>query len=276
LVGFIALTESLFLAGLGATIVAFYSAAPSMPRGPAVSLGALEVALIVIQASIYAALFLTLGRIEKGGGFARLIRIAARVLSAINVLLPLAYLTVAVNALALRTERPSLGLGPFGFVLTGATVALSGLAFILADLRDEPPSLRFLARGLGCCCIGFIPLTLAEALLESSSSWPYKPVSLDSLFYLALNVVSCLALARSLFRDEGRAFSGVSDEKAASLGLTERERAMAEMIGRGLSNKEIASDLGISPATVRTHIYNLYRKTGAGSRVELLNKLAGR
>jgi DNA-binding CsgD family transcriptional regulator len=51
---------------------------------------------------------------------------------------------------------------------------------------------------------------------------------------------------------------------------------MAELIGRGLSNKEIASELGISPATVRTHIYNLYRKVGAGSRVELLNRLAGR
>ena len=48
---------------------------------------------------------------------------------------------------------------------------------------------------------------------------------------------------------------------------------MSIMIARGLANKEIAGELGISPATVRTHIYNLYQKAGARSRVELLNKL---
>jgi DNA-binding CsgD family transcriptional regulator len=48
---------------------------------------------------------------------------------------------------------------------------------------------------------------------------------------------------------------------------------MAIMIGRGLTNKEIAAELFISPATVRTHIYNLYQKVGAGSRVELINML---
>jgi DNA-binding NarL/FixJ family response regulator len=48
---------------------------------------------------------------------------------------------------------------------------------------------------------------------------------------------------------------------------------MAVMIARGLANKEIAAELNISPATVRTHIYNLYQKVGARSRVELLNKL---
>jgi DNA-binding NarL/FixJ family response regulator len=46
------------------------------------------------------------------------------------------------------------------------------------------------------------------------------------------------------------------------------------MIARGLANKEIAAELNISPATVRTHIYNLYRKAEARSRVELINKLS--
>ncbi len=65
----------------------------------------------------------------------------------------------------------------------------------------------------------------------------------------------------------------VPEERIKALGLSPRETEMAVLIARGLANKEIASELCISPATVRTHIYNLYQKTGARSRVELLNKL---
>ena len=41
----------------------------------------------------------------------------------------------------------------------------------------------------------------------------------------------------------------------------------------GTAGLKIAAELGISAATVRTHIYNLYRKAGARSRVELINRL---
>jgi DNA-binding NarL/FixJ family response regulator len=48
---------------------------------------------------------------------------------------------------------------------------------------------------------------------------------------------------------------------------------LVPMIARGMVNKQIASELGISPATVRTHIYNLFQKAGATSRIGLLNAL---
>jgi DNA-binding CsgD family transcriptional regulator len=65
----------------------------------------------------------------------------------------------------------------------------------------------------------------------------------------------------------------VPEERVRALGLSGREVEMAVLIARGLANKEIAAELGISPATVRTHIYNLYQKARARSRVELLNRL---
>jgi DNA-binding NarL/FixJ family response regulator len=37
-------------------------------------------------------------------------------------------------------------------------------------------------------------------------------------------------------------------------------------ITRGLANKEIASELGISKATVHTHVINLYGKIGVNTR----------
>ncbi len=63
----------------------------------------------------------------------------------------------------------------------------------------------------------------------------------------------------------------ISDEEAARWQLTEREKEISIAILRGDSNKVIASDMNISFSTVKNHIYNIYRKTGANSRVDLVN-----
>jgi DNA-binding CsgD family transcriptional regulator len=95
------------------------------------------------------------------------------------------------------------------------------------------------------------------------------------VFYFAWNVVSMSAAIRVFRPVESGVpmLDSVPAERVRALGLSAREAEMAVMIGRGLANKEIAAELNISPATVRTHIYNLYQKAGARSRVELLNKL---
>lgn len=51
--------------------------------------------------------------------------------------------------------------------------------------------------------------------------------------------------------------------------LTPRELATVRLVGQGLSNKEIAWHLGVSVATVRTHLNKAYDKLGSASRVEL-------
>ncbi len=51
--------------------------------------------------------------------------------------------------------------------------------------------------------------------------------------------------------------------------LTEREREVAHMVLRGHSVKSTASELGISPETVRMHRKNLYLKLEVGSQSEL-------
>jgi DNA-binding NarL/FixJ family response regulator len=51
--------------------------------------------------------------------------------------------------------------------------------------------------------------------------------------------------------------------------LTPRELDTVHLVGQGLSNKEIARHLGVSVATVRTHLNKAYDKLGSDSRVEL-------
>jgi len=50
--------------------------------------------------------------------------------------------------------------------------------------------------------------------------------------------------------------------------LTRREREILALISTGASNDEVADGLGISPNTVRTHIYNLYRKIDVPNRMQ--------
>ncbi|MBE0609865.1 MAG: alpha/beta fold hydrolase, partial [Dehalococcoidia bacterium] len=50
--------------------------------------------------------------------------------------------------------------------------------------------------------------------------------------------------------------------------LTERELEILVLVARGLSNREMADQLVLSPRTIERHLENLYRKTGARNRAE--------
>ena len=50
--------------------------------------------------------------------------------------------------------------------------------------------------------------------------------------------------------------------------LTQVEHRVLELVTQGDSNKEIASAMGISPATVKRHIENLLKKLNLRNRVE--------
>jgi LuxR family maltose regulon positive regulatory protein len=57
-----------------------------------------------------------------------------------------------------------------------------------------------------------------------------------------------------------------SDGRAAAL-LSEREHEVLGLLNHGLANKEIARSVGLSEATVKFHLKNLYGKLGVNSRV---------
>ena len=64
----------------------------------------------------------------------------------------------------------------------------------------------------------------------------------------------------------GAAGHRVARRREGPAGLTAREIDVLRLVSRGLSSKEIAARLVISPKTARNHIEHIYTKIGVSNR----------
>lgn len=75
-------------------------------------------------------------------------------------------------------------------------------------------------------------------------------------------------LLRALFRKDPR-----SEESDLDLALTRREREVLELLGRGLSNKEIGCELCVSVATVKHHVHHVLEKLKLPRRAQAMRRV---
>lgn len=87
-----------------------------------------------------------------------------------------------------------------------------------------------------------------------------------------------LDAVRSVSRGEWSADPRLDERAAADPvpRLTPREREIANLLATGLTGEQIAVQLFLSPDTVRTHVRNAMRRTGAHTRVHLVAIAAAR
>lgn len=109
---------------------------------------------------------------------------------------------------------------------------------------------------------------ISRALKAGAKAYVLKDISADGLIACIHDVLAgktYLAPAAAAKLAEG----------VTRVQLTPRELATLRLIADGRSNKEIASELGISERTVKTHLGHLFDKLGVTSRTEAV-KIATR
>ncbi|MEH0547845.1 response regulator transcription factor [Streptomyces sp. B21-105] len=112
------------------------------------------------------------------------------------------------------------------------------------------------------------------ALRAGASGFLVKDMALDDILAATRVVAAGDALiAPSVTR---RLIEEFANRPAAAAppqrldGITEREREVLTLVGRGLSNSEIAAELFIGHATAKTHVARLLTKLDARDRVQLV------
>jgi len=163
--------------------------------------------------------------------------------------------------------------GPFDLVLLDLKLpAVSGVETLLAFRKAVdpcPPVVVFSATddratviaALDAGAMGFIPKTSTPAVLQSA---------------LRLVLAKGLYVPPTVLERPGPAGNARPSpaakplRKLSELGLTSRQQAVCARIVKGRSVKEIARELGISPATVKAHVQPILRALDVVNRTEAI------
>jgi DNA-binding NarL/FixJ family response regulator len=76
------------------------------------------------------------------------------------------------------------------------------------------------------------------------------------------------SVTRRLIADFARSTPPRTVDRSLISGLTDREVEVLTLVGRGLSNTEIAAELFIAEQTVKTHVSKVFAKLGLRDRVQ--------
>lgn len=117
------------------------------------------------------------------------------------------------------------------------------------------------------------PLTILNDFMQLPLMiWKIRLPDALPLMATAWSLVFIAARLPSLNLQNGPAHREAGDAETAwsNARLTPRETEVARLLVSGYSYRGIAERLGISAATVKSHILKAYEKTGAGNKIELL------
>lgn len=257
--GLVALVTSVFLAALLVGVLSSYlSIVLSETTYPTALFAAVGMGLGVV---IYAGLFALLRAVDPSrNGFH-----AAALTLALVAQIGRGVLGLVAGAEVLsRVRLPAI-------ILISVYLMYSGIIAVRAAASQPSSTVSSLVRRLGWLLAVFAPLSSALYALLYSIPANYRPaVSLDFAFALGWSIVLISGFLRHLSKSEVEPEDGISASFREAHSITGREAEVIALIAEGLSNQEIADSLFVSLATVRTHVYNIFRKTGAKSRVHLL------
>jgi two-component system, NarL family, nitrate/nitrite response regulator NarL len=152
-----------------------------------------------------------------------------------------------------------------------------GALSLTRSITEEAPNTKVLALGLT------EEKTRVLRYVEAGAAgYILKDNSLEDLISIVRNAqegkvfVSPQIAAAMMERlsDLAQIFTGVDVGKTTEAGLTPRELEVLELIGKGLTNQQIAEKLVIELGTVKNHVHNILEKLNVSSREEASTYLA--
>jgi predicted ATPase/DNA-binding CsgD family transcriptional regulator len=159
--------------------------------------------------------------------------------------------------------------------LLGTALCVEGLAWITADAGQAEDAARLLGiadtvwRRVGS---PFVQFGHFRRLHDDCESAIRQQVG-DEAYVAAFNQAGDLKFERAIayaVGDKWRGKSSASRAEDESLaGLTAREKQVAELVARGLSNKDIAAKLIIAQRTAEAHVEHILIKLGFNSRAQI-------
>ncbi len=155
-------------------------------------------------------------------------------------------------------------------ILKALTYSLAIYLFILLALNKkniEYPELKVYANGIFIILGLSIPLWILRDILYLHFSNIGSTIGIAPIYFI--NILNIIFTFRFISRIKREQVLRLTDAFKVTE-FTEKEKEIIRYLMRYLSNKDIADKAGISPQTVKNHLYNIYRKAGVQSRMEFL------
>ena len=172
-------------------------------------------------------------------------------------------------------------------------IAAATAHIIFASVDGEKNKFLFLIVVTALMLWNYVSYFWSEtSVYWGNSDFIRAPMDLTIIVWLAISWITLMYVyrteAKDLFRPDYEPDSPSDDQRAApplatldkriericeKYKLTPREHEFVELIYKGKSNKDIAESLFLSESTVKTHIYNIFRKMEVKSRVEVIYKI---
>ncbi|WP_030511793.1 response regulator [Microbispora rosea] len=141
------------------------------------------------------------------------------------------------------------------------TAALPGVRVLALSMYDMD---EYVVDMLRAGASGFLPKDISPEDLVESVRVVHRGESAVAPRLLT-RLISAFVRAG---RPRGFGGHGAAGSAGAVGALSEREREVLLLIGRGLSNSEIARALLLAPSTVKNHVTNVFAKIGARDRAQ--------
>jgi DNA-binding NarL/FixJ family response regulator len=109
---------------------------------------------------------------------------------------------------------------------------------------------------------------VSDAIAAGVSGYLLKDASPDALVDAARNAVEGNAVIHPQLTKTFIEEAASSGDESRPTPLSKREREILQKVADGATTRQVATDLGISPHTVKTHLERIFEKLGANDRAQ--------